>query len=465
MGELVERGKRSELSRQHSLDRLDEVLIELRAGLSENVTRQHAVLLEMIDEKLSGLQLSELATELPGRIGAVISDAVQKSHDVQAESMQELASDLGRSLDAGLNRQRSATAELSATAERMAESVSGFSQVAEEAVTIAFERAQAAQAQRLNTMMRELRQAQEEAAADLKTALDGAVQEMRAFQEDQAAALTAGLDQSLGARVEAALAPQIQASSELRAALDVVARELVEQVDTALAPHLEVSADLREAFDVVARELRASQREEAASLSGELERRLGERFELVMLPHQDSMVEATARLREVVAGQAEGVVARLDAVAEELEQVRSYTEAQTTSQESALVAAAERIERLSIDIETQSSTQVSALAVTRDQLTAHLSELMETVSPRVSAELAAVLEESRARQERVEGLIAELAWILGEQRAGSAGIREDLARALEALPDAIASIHEASLRSEARITDLLARKLEGPDAR
>lgn len=435
VGELVERGKRSELSRQNSLDRLDEVLIELRAGLSENVARQHAVLLEMIDEKLSGLRLSELATELPGRIGAVISDAVQKSHDVQTDSMQGLASDLGRSLDAGLSRQRSATAELSATAERMAESVSGFSQVAEDAVTIAFERAQAAQAQRLSTMMRELRTAQEEAAADLKTALDGAVQEMRTFQEEQADALTAGLSDRLGQRVETALAPQLQTSIELR-----------------------------EAFDVVAQELRSSQREEVAMLSRELERRLGERFDSVVLPHQESIVEATTQLTEVVAGQAEGVVARLDTVAEELDQVRVSAEAQRTNQESAVAAVTETIDRLAGAVETQSSVHVSAIEATRDQLTAHLSELMETVSPRVSAELAAVLEESRTRHERIEGLIAELAWIVGEQRAGSAGIREDLARALEALPAAIASIQDASLRSEARITDLLARKLQGPDA-
>ena len=465
VGELVERGKRSELSRQNSLDRLDEVLVELRAGLSENVTRQHAVLLELIDEKLSGLRLSELATELPGRIGVVISDAVQKSHDVQAESMQELASGLGRSLDAGLTRQRSATAELSATAERMAESVSGFSQVAEDAVTIAFERAQAAQAQRLNTMMRDLREAQEEAAADLKTALDGAVQEMRAFQEEQATALSAGLDQRLGARVETALAPQLAASAELREALDVVARQLVEQVDDAIAPQLQATIELRGAFDVVARELRESQREETASLSTELERRLGERFDSVVLPHQESMVDASRHLTELVAGQADGVVARLDAVADELEQVRAANEAQRTAQQSALSAATETIDRLTAEVETQSSVTASALSATRDQLTAHLSELMETVSPRVSAELAAVLEETRARHERVEGLIAELAWIVGEQRAGAAGIREDLARALESLPDAIASIQEASLRSEARITDLLARKLQGPDAR
>ena len=494
VGELVERGKRSELSRQNSLDRLDEVLVELRAGLSENVTRQHAVLLEMIDEKLSGLRLSELATELPGRIGAVISDAVQKSHDVQAESMQELASGLGRSLDAGLSRQRSATAELSATAERMAESVAGFSQVAEDAVTIAFERAQAAQAQRLNTMMRELREAQQEAASDLRIALDAAVQEMRAFQEEQATVLSTGLEQSLGARVETALEPQLQASADLRAtveglsgqieqqietalapqieaatqlreAFDVVARQIEEQVDVAMAPQIEATGELRAAFDVVARDLQASQRAEAASLSAELERRLGERFDSVVLPHQESMVEAARNLSDVVAGQAEGVVARLDAVVDEIDQVRVTTEAQRAAHESALSEATETIDRLAAEVGTQSNVHASALAATREQLTAHLSELMDTVSPRVSAELAAVLEESRARHDRVEGLIAELAWIVGEQRAGSAEIREDLARALEALPEAIASIQEASLRSEARITDLLARKLQGPDAR
>lgn len=527
VGELVERGKHSELSRQNSLDRLDQVLVELRAGLSENVTRQHAVLLEMIDEKLSDLRLGELATELPGRIGTVISDAVQKSHDVQADSMQELASGLGRSLDAGLNRQRSATTELSATAERMAESVAGFSQVAEDAVTIAFERAQAAQAQRLNTMMRELREAQEEAAADLKTALDGAVQEMRTFQVDQAAALTAGLDESLGARVEATLAPQLQASAELSTALDVVVRELHaareedtasyeaqlerlgEDLQAAIAPQARAAVELRDAFDVVARELRASQREEAEVLSADLEQKLTDRMESIVLPHQESMAEATRQLTDVVAGQAEGVVARLDSVAEEMEQVRSATEAQRRAQESALSSAAADIERLRgvvqlqasttedalasqseavaealesnaaavVDalqsrsealieaLESQSVAHVQALSTAQDKLTSHLSELMDTVSPRVSAELASVLEESRTRHERVEGLIAELAWIVGEQRAGSAGIREDLSRALEALPDAIASIQEASLRSEARIADLLARKLQGPDAR
>lgn len=465
VGELVERGKRSDLSRQNSLDRLDEVLVELRAGLAENVTRQHAVLLELLDEKLSGLRLSELATELPARIGTVISEAVQKSHDLQAESMQELASGLGRSLDAGLSRQRSATAELSATAERMAESVAGFSQVAEDAVTIAFERAQAAQAQRLSTMMRDLREAQAEAVTDLKTALEGAVQEMRAFQEEQAGLLSTGLDERLGARVEAALAPQLEASAELRDALDLVARQLLEQVESAMAPQAKAATELREAFDVVARELRESQREEAASLSAELERRLGDRFDGIVLPHQEAVVEASAHLTEVIAGQSEGVVARLDAVAEELDQVRAATEAQRTAQEAALSESANAINRLTTGVETQSSAHVSALAATRDELTAHLSGLMETVSPRVSAELAAVLEESRTRQERVEALIAELAWIVGEQRAGAAGIRDDLARALDALPAAIASIQEASLRSEARITDLLARKLQGPDAR
>lgn len=563
VGELVERGKRSELSRQSSLDRLDEVLVELRAGLSENVARQHSVLLEMLDEKLSALRLNEMATELPGRIGAVISDAVQKSHDVQAESMHDLATELGRSLDAGLNRQSAATAELSTTAERMAASVAGFSEVAEEAVTVAFERAQAAQAQRLNTMMRELREAQEEAAADLKAALDGAVHEMRTFQVEQAGTLEAGLDERLGARVETVLQPQLQASSQLRASIEVLVQELnsarqedavalatslqrlgeefeltiapqlqasrelrgafdeaaermdaqmratlepqvqssvdlraafdvaVEQLgsqlEAALGPQLQSSVELRDAFDVVARELRSGQRADTLALTDELERRLGERMESIVLPHQEALAETTHHLTEVVAGQAEGVVARLDSVAEELERVRSSTEAQRHSQESALSGTTANLERLAGQIEAQASaneaalashaeattaalevnetTMGQALAATRDQLTAHLSELMESVSPRVSAELAAVLEETRSRHERVETLIAELAWIVGEQRAGASGIRDDLALALEALPDAIASIQEASLRSEARITDLLARKLQSPDAR
>lgn len=600
VGELVERGKRSELSRQSSLDRLDEVLIELRAGLTENVTRQHAVLLEVLDEKLSGLRLSELASELPGRIGLVISDAVQKSHDVQAGSMQDLASGLGRSLDAGLSRQRSATAELSANAELMAASVSGFSEVAQEAVTVAFERAQAAQAQRLNTMMRDLREAQEEVAADLKSALDGAVHEMRSFQEEQAGALAGSLEQRLGDQLDRAIAPQVQAAGQLREGFEDAVRQIGDQLvdvmapqvqaseqlregfhqavrqigdqfvhalapqveaseelresfaeaverlgaqlESALAPQLEASLELRNAFDVVTRELLVAQQEDAAALTGELERRLGARFEGLVLPHQESMAAATRRLAEVVAGQSEAVAARLDTVAEELSLVQSTTEAQRTSQESVVSAATANLERLTAEIELQSSTQdealrsnaatvakslevnaaalaeaietrssdltealerrssdlsealerrssdltealrsqssaqaealrsqtsthAEALSTTRDQLTAHLSELMETVSPRVSAELAAVLEESRTRQERVEGLIAELAWIVGEQRAGAAGIRDDLARALEALPDAIASIQEASLRSEARITDLLSRKLQGPDAR
>ncbi|HUR50233.1 MAG TPA: hypothetical protein VMY88_12000 [Acidimicrobiales bacterium] len=655
VGELVERGKRSELSRQNSLDRLDEVLVELRAGLSENVARQHSVLLEMIDEKLSALRLNEMASELPGRIGTVISDSVQRSHDVQAEAMQDLASGLGRSLDAGLNRQRSATAELSATAERMAASVSGFSEVAEEAVTVAFERAQAAQAQRLNTMMRELREAQDEAAAELKAALDGAVNEMRTFQVEQAGTLAAGLDERLGARVETVLEPQLQASSalrgsieelvqdlhaarqedaaalagdlnrlgqefertlepqlqvsrELRDAFDEAAERISAQVHMAIEPQAQAAIELRDAFDVVARELRAGQQEGALALTAELEQRLGERMESIVLPHQEALAETTHHLTEVVAGQAEGVVARLDSVAEELERVRSSTDAQRRSQESVLSAATENLDRLTGQIEVQTSTHEAALAShaevmaaaldanatavgdalesrstalteafesrsaelaetiesssttlsrsvessskalegtlestsrqlvetvdlaskelveavdltskklvetvgqtskelvetldstsealtgaveaqsrslgdslksqasahsdallsTRDQLTSHLSELMETVPPRISAELGAVLEESRTRHERVETLIAELAWIVGEQRAGATGIREDLALALEALPEAIASIQEASLRSEARITDLLTRKLQGPDAR
>ena len=581
VGELVERGKRTDMSRQSSLDRLDEVLLDLRAGLAENLTRQHGVLLEMLDDKLSALRLNEMAVELPGRIGAVISDAVQKSHDVQAESMQELASGLGRSLDAGLSRQRSATAELSATAERMAESVSGFSEVAEEAVTIAFERAQAAQAQRLNTMMRELREAQEEAAAELRLALEGAVHEMRASQAEHAGALVVGLDERLGARlesgltphleaavqlrstvesaverlgeqfdaaitpqfeattelrhtvegaiegmservemalapqmqaatdlregfdvaverladrvettlapqiaaadelratvdgladrvgarVESAMAPQLQASTELQGALDGAVERLAEQIEMASVPQMQAASELRDAFAVVARELHASQEEGAAALAADLERKVGDRLESILTPHQESLSEASRSLAELVAGQADGMVAGMDAVSDELAHLRSAADAQRTSHEAALSTTGDRLDRLTDRLEAQATAHAAALSTARDELTAHLSELMETVSPRVATELAAVLEESRSRHERVETLIAELAWIVGEQRAGSAGLRDDMAKTLEALPAAIAALQESSLRSEARITDLLARKLQGPDAR
>ena len=610
VGELVERGKRSEMSRQSSLDRLDEVLLDLRAGLAENLTRQHSVLLEVLDDKLSALKLNEMAAELPGRIGAVISDAVQKSHELQAETMQELASGLGRSLDAGLTRQRSATTELSANAERMAESVSGFSEVAEEAVTIAFERAQAAQAQRLNTMMRELREAQEEAATELRVALESAVQEMRASQVAQANSLVVGLDERLGARlesdlaphleasiqlrgtveaaverlgkqfdaaitpqleattelrrtvegaiegmgerIEVALAPQMQAATELREGFDVAVERLADRVDAAVAPQAEAAADLRQmvdgvaerigeriesaiapqvaattelqgsldgavarladrveaavapqleataelkrafdrsaerlgeqiemasipqmqaaselrdAFAVVARELQASQEEGAAALAADLEQKLTFRLEAILTPHQESVSEAARSLAELVAGQAGGVVAGMDAVSDELAHLRTTTEAQRVSHDAALASTGERLERLTGQLEEQAQAHAAALSAARDEMTAHLSELMETVSPRVATELAAVLEESRSRHERVETLIAELAWIVGEQRAGSAGLREDMAKTLEALPAAIAALQESSLRSEARITDLLARKLQGPDAR
>ena len=610
VGELVERGKRSEMSRQSSLDRLDEVLLDLRAGLAENLTRQHGVLLEMLDDKLSGLRLNEMAAELPGRIGAVISDAVQKSHDVQAESMHELASGLSQSLDAGLNRQRAATAELSATAERMAESVSGFSQVAEEAVTIAFERAQAAQAQRLNTMMRELREAQEEAAAELRLALEGAVHELRTSQAEQVSSLEVGLDERLaarldtglaphleafgqlqntlsggvewlgerfdsaitpqleattelrqtvegaiegmgervelalapqmqaatdlregfdiaverlagrvesavgpqveaavelrasveemaervGERVESALAPQVEASVELRASVEGMAERVGAQIESAISPQIEATAELRkslrgaveslseqiemaavpqlqaaselrDAFAVVSRELQASQEDGAAALAADLERRVGDRLEAILAPHQESISEATRNLAELVAGQADGMVAGMDAVSDELAHLRSTTESQRASHEAALSSTGERLDQLADRLESQAESHAAALTKARDELTAHLSELMETVSPRVATELAAVLEESRSRQERVETLIAELAWIVGEQRAGSAGLRDDMAKTLEALPAAIAALQESSLRSEARITDLLARKLQGPDAR
>ncbi|MBW3536471.1 MAG: hypothetical protein KY395_01700 [Actinobacteria bacterium] len=410
VGELVERGKRTDLARQRSLDRLDEVLVELRTGLTESVTRQHAVLLEVLDQKLSELQLTELAATLPARIGSVISDAVQRSHDLQAESLHDLATGLGRSLDAGLDRQRSATAELSATAERMASSVAGFSEVAEEAVALAFERAQASQAQRLNTMMGSLREAQQEIATELRSAIEGAVQD-----------------------------------------------------------------------------LRISQQEQASELAELLERRIGQRFESVVAPQYEALSETTRQLNDVVTGQAEGIVARLDGVTEELERLNEEGASRASAHETALAAAVEQFDRIGVHLETQSaahqevftsaveslraevesraSAQELALAGATKDLVAHLSELMDSLPERLSTDVATVLDESRSRQERIETLVAELAWVLGEQRAGTAALRDDLGRALEALPDAIASLNQAALRSEARITDLLARKLPGPDAR
>lgn len=476
VGELVERGKKSDLERRRSLDRLDDVLVELRTGLTEGVTRQHAVLLEVLDQKLSELQLNELAATLPARIGSVISDAVQRSHDVQAESMQDLATGLGRSLDAGLERQRSATAELSATAERMAGSVAGFSEVAEEAVTIAFERAQAAQAQRLNTMMGSLREAQQEVATELRSAIETAVHDLRASQHEQALQLSDLLERRIGERFESAIAPQYEALSETTRQLNEVVTGQAEGIVARLDG---VTEELQRLSEEGA--TRASTHETALASAVEQFDRVGVHLETQGAAHREelsgSMQELTDRLQSQAAAHRHELSRGLEEVATRVEHETSSTrqelsaaiddlathvESQTSTHQEALSGA---VEALRAEVESRGSTQELALAGATKDLVSHLSELMDSLPDRLSSDIAAVLDESRSRQERIEHLVAELAWVLGEQRAGATALRDDLARALEALPEAIASLNQASLRSEARITDLLARKLPGPDAR
>lgn len=443
VGALLERGKQSDLSRQRSLDQLDQVLVDLRAGITENVTRQHAVLLEMLDEKLGDLQLAELAVDLPKRIGGVISSAVQRSHELQEESLRQLAGELAVALEAGLERQRSAMVELESTSSKMADAVGGFSAVAEEAVGAAFQRSQAAQAKRLSTMVDELRVAQQEAAAELVAAAEGAL----------AGKLEAGYD-ALGAQLR----------------MSAVAAEKAQQLQgIAFADSVR---DLASALDEAVAEIRTAQAQHSATLSAELRSQLTENLDAMISPLAEAVVNDTqaserlasavtdqtaelagllsdqaanqsaknSELSSLITGQGEGVAARVDALVEEVERSRAELAESRAAYEMRLQDATER-------------------------MSAHLSELMDSVPARVSADIASVLEETRTRQDRVEKLIAELAWVLGEHRAGNEGLRDDLTKTLAELPASIASLREAALRSEARISDLLARRIEDPDAR
>ncbi len=476
VGALLERGKQSDLSRQRSLDQLDQVLIDLRAGLTENVTRQHAVLLEMLDEKLGDLQLAEMAVDLPKRIGAVISSAVQRSHEVQEESIRGLATELASVLDAGLTRQRAAMVELESTSAKMADAVGGFSGIAEEAVGAAFQRSQAAQGKRLATMVEELRLAQQEAASELVAAAEGAL----------AGKLEASYD-ALGAqlRMSALAAEKTQklqgvafadSVKDLADALDSAVLEirtsqaqhtatlstelrsqLADNLEAALSPLTEAviddaraSADLAGAVTAQASALT----EQGASLSEEFRTQLSDRLEATVGPLTEavkgnvqaseeltaSVAARTGELASLVTGQGEAVAARVDALVEEVERSRSELAETRALYEDRLRDATE-------------------------QMSNHLSELMDSVPSRVSADISSVLEETRARQDRVEKLIAELAWVLGEHRAGNEGLRDELAKTLATLPDSVSALQEAALRSEARISDLLARRIDNPDAR
>jgi hypothetical protein len=575
VGELLEREKEGELSRQRSLDRLDQVLVDLRAGLSENVARQHGVLLDLLDEKLGELQIKEVAASLPARIGSVISEAVQRSHDVQAESLQDLAAAISRAMDAGLKRQRAATAELTGTAAQMADSVTGFREVAEEAVTAAFQKAQAAQGKRLATMVDELRVAQQEAAGelvaaaegalagkleasydalgaqlrmaalaaeknqqaqgiafadavgDLRRSIDAAVGELRGAQAEHAAALSAELRLQMERDLAGALEPLVQAVGSVAAQTTDSITPLVDAITSAVAQTTEAIAplveavrstgeDTTEALSLVARRQQdqmealssvrtlvsestvaaaestaavqarldegltaMTDRADAASravrsdlhaanktLAEELERgqaALAEEVERNSTAMSSALDQAVERLAGLVTGQGEGVAVRVDALVEEVE--RSGRElAESRAQLARNLEVQEQSTREYRERLDQSQKEYDErLAQATERMEVGVAALVDSLPDRVTGDLAGVLDESRVRQERVERLIAELSWVLGEQRAGTAGLQEDLARALADLPAAIASLKEAHQRSEARITDLLARTIGNPD--
>jgi len=523
VGALLERGKQSDLTRTRSLDQLDQVLIDLRAGLTENVTRQHTVLLEMLDEKLGDLQLAEIAADLPKRIGAVISSAVQRSHELQEESLRQLAGEMAGALDAGLSRQRTAMVELESTSAKMAEAVAGFSVVAEEAVGVAFQRSQAAQSKRLSTMVDELRLSQQEAAAELVAAAEGALagkleasydalgaqlrmSAMAAEKTQKAQGVAFGdAVRDLAGALDEAVAEVRGAQAEHAVTLSTELRShLIDNLGAQIAPLRDaVVADTeasRESFAA----MRAAQNEAAMSGAALVERVQG-LTEVILASSaevedrltQNSVLQAevvasqTVELAALVTGQGEGVAARVDALIEEIEQTRADVQERLT-QNSALQAevvasqtveladlvtghgegVAARVDALVREVE-RSRAEVAEsrtayeerLRDATERMSSHLSELMDSVPARVSSDIAAVLEETRARQDRVEKLIAELAWVLGEHRAGNEGLRDDLSKALAELPDSVASLREAALRSEARIIDQLARRIEDPDAR
>src|SRR5581483_9844296 len=120
LDEIVNTWRTVEASRRTGLDRLDDVLVDVRASISENVTRQHAVLLEVFDQKLSELRLTQMADELPARIGAVISEGIERSHALALQDISTMKAEFTTALDAGLERHRSAIVELGAVGERLA---------------------------------------------------------------------------------------------------------------------------------------------------------------------------------------------------------------------------------------------------------------------------------------------------------------------------------------------------------
>jgi len=325
LGQVLAQWEHVEASRRAGLDRLDEVLVDLRSGISENVTRQHVVLLEVLDQRLAELRLNELAEGLPARIGAVISEAIERSHDAQMESIDALKGELAVTLDAGLERHRAAIVELAAVGERLTGLADQVSEAVERVVASAFERAQGAQMQRLSVLMQDLRAQQEEVLEESTTRLE--------------TALTVGLE-----RQEALLQKML---GEVDATLE---RGLVRQEN-------ELGAGL--------------ERQDAALAAG--------------LARQDA---ALAHVR----------------------------------------AAEERV-----------------------------LDLVDTVPDRVVEVLAESLAESSSRATRVENLLGELAWALGEMRAGNDGLRVELARVAAELPDSAAALQDAAGRSEARLVDLIAR--------
>ena len=354
--EAAAQSREVELSRRTSLDRLDEVLVEVRSGISENVTRQHAVLLEVIETRLAELRLTELADDLPSRIGVVISDAIQRSHELQLECIESLRTDMATALDAGLERQRAAVVELASVGERLNGLADEVSSTVERLVATSFEKAQAAQMQRLTALVKDLGARHEES-------IEGATARLEEGLDRATARLEEGLDRAT-ARMEEGLA------------------------------------------ETMARQERALAKQD-------------ERIELAMVRLEEGLDRGTARIEE---GLAETMVRQERALA---------------NQDEALEHAIAKME-----------------------------VLLDKVLTEVAGTLAEVLEtrmsESTTRAVRVENLLGEVAWALGEIKAGTSELRTELARAAAELPESAVAVLDAAARSEARVVDLIARVAGNP---
>ncbi len=459
LAEVLTQWQTVEAARRAGLDRLDEVLVDLRAGLSENVTRQHVVLLEVLDQRLAELRLNELADGLPARIGAVISEGIERSHAAQMESVEALKADLGVAIDAGLERHDAVMADLGvaidAGLERHDAAIGDLVAIGDQLMK-GIERSHAGQLDGIERSHAGQLEAIDALKGDLGVALDAGLERHRAAIIELVAVgerltgladeVSEAVERVVGSAFERAQGAQMQRLSVLMQDLRSQHEEVVEQSMTRLETALAVGLERQEAL------LQKSAEEVDGALERGLERQDDALTRLetalaVGLERQEALLQKSA---EKVDGALERGLERQD---DALTRLATALAVGLERQEAQLQKVLGEVES---SLERGLERQDAALAQVRSAEERVL-DLIDTVPDRVVEVLADSLSESASRASRVENLLGELAWALGEMRAGNDGLRTELARVAAELPDSAAALQDAAGRSEARLVDLIAR--------